>query len=177
MMGALANSSVVPKPSGGPVPEAFWKSLGLFNISRMILAGVLLAVILLYRDGRAFGASDPSLFYKTVIVYFLLSLCFWWALKKVRTVFAAHLAVQAVTDIVVVALLLHASGGIRSGLGILLLMPLAAAASVSRGRMSMFFAALATFALLVENTYWVLQYEIGLADYLPSGLMANVAAR
>lgn len=159
-------------PIPEPVPEAFWKSLGLFNLSRMVLAGVLLAAILLYRDGRAFGASNPALFYKTVIVYFFLSLCFWWALKKVRTVFSAHLAIQAVTDIVVVSLLLHASGGIRSGLGILLLMPLAAAASVSRGRMSMFFAALATFALLVENTYWVLQYEIGLADYLPSGLMA-----
>ena len=159
-------------PIAGPVPEAFWKSLALFNLSRMVLAGVLLAAILIYRDGRVFGASDPSLFYNTVIVYFFLSLCFWWALKKVRTVFAVHLTVQAVADIVVVALLLHASGGIRSGLGILLLMPLAAAASVSRGRMSLFFAALATFALLVENTYWVLQFEVGLADYLPSGLMA-----
>ena len=154
------------------VPDAFWKSLGLFNLSRMVLAGILLAAILLYRDGRVFGASNPGLFYQTVIVYFCLSLCFWWALKKVHSVFAAHLAVQAVTDIVVVALLLHASGGIRSGLGILLLMPLAAAASVSGGRMSLFFAALATFALLVENTYWVLHYQAGLADYLPSGLMA-----
>lgn len=154
------------------VPEAFWKSLGLFNLSRMVLAGVLLAAILIYRDGRVFGASNPALFYQTVITYFCLSLAFGWALKRVRTVFAAHLAVQAVTDIVVVALLLHASGGIRSGLGILLLMPLAAAASVSRGRMSLFFASLATFALLVENTWWVLQFDTGLTDYFPSGLMA-----
>ena len=155
-----------------PVPDAFWKSLSLFNLSRMVLAGVLLAAILVYRDGRVFGSSNPQLFYQTVIVYFCLSLGFWWALRKLRTVFVAHLSVQAVTDIVVVALLLHASGGIRSGLGILLLMPLAAAASVSRGRMSMFFAALATFALLVENTYWVFQYEIGLTDFFPVGLMA-----
>ena len=154
------------------VPDAFWKSLGLFNLSRMVLAGVLLAAILIYRDGRVFGASNPALFYQTVIIYFCLSLAFGWALKRLRTVFAAHLAVQAITDIVVVALLLHASGGIRSGLGILLLMPLAAAASVSRGRMSMFFAALATFALLVENTWWVLHFETGLTDYFPSGLMA-----
>ena len=154
------------------VPDAFWKSLGLFNLSRMVLAGVLLAAILIYRDGRLFGASNPALFYQAVITYFCLSLVFGWALKRVRMAFGAHLAVQAVTDIVVVAVLLHASGGIRSGLGILLLMPLAAAASVSRGRMSMFFAALATFALLVENTYWVLQFDSGLTDYFPSGLMA-----
>ena len=166
---------VVPALASGhseSSPDAFWKSLGLFNLSRIVLAGVLLAAIVLYRDGRVFGASDPQLFYKTVIVYFCLSLSFWWALRKVRIMFVAHLTVQAVTDILVVALLLHASGGIRSGLGILLLMPLAAAASVSRGRMAMFFAALATFALLLENTYWVLQYEIGLTDYFPTALMA-----
>ncbi len=176
-LNAGANSLPRPQPVPGlglgePAPDAFWKSLGLFNLSRMVLAGVLLAAILIYRDGRVFGATNPNLFYQTVIVYFCLTLGFWWALRKLRTVFTAHLTVQAVTDIVVVVLLLHASGGIRSGLGILLLMPLAAAASVSRGRMSMFFAALATIALLVENTYWALQFGIGVADYLPVGLMA-----
>ena len=36
------------------LPDAFWKSLGLFNLSRMVLAGVLLAAIMIYRDGRVF---------------------------------------------------------------------------------------------------------------------------
>jgi two-component system sensor histidine kinase PilS (NtrC family) len=154
-------------------PEAFWKSLFYFNLSRMILAAVLLGAVLTYGDGRVFGAADPKLFYNTCVVYFLLSLAFAWALNRVRTMFSVHLAVQAVTDVVVIIFMLHASGGIRSGLGILLLMPLAAAASVSRGRTSLFFAALATFALLVENTIWVLRYDIGHADYLPVGLMAG----
>ncbi len=172
-MPSLNAGNIQPLPPyDRSVPEAFWKSLGYFNLSRMVLAGVLLGIILLYRDGRVFGKSDPALFYKTVIVYFFLALAFGWALRKVRTVFGAHLAIQAITDIIVVSLMMHASGGVRSGLGILLLMPLAAAASVSRGRMSLFFAALATFALLVENTYWVLHHEAGLADYLPTGMLA-----
>lgn len=154
-------------------PEAFWKSLFYFNLSRMILAAVLLGAVLVYSDGRAFGSSNPHLFYNVCVIYFLLSLGFAWALNRVRTMFSVHLALQAVTDVVIITIMLHASGGIRSGLGILLLMPLAAAASVSRGRTSLFFAALATFALLVENTVWVLQYDIGHADYLPVGLMAG----
>ncbi len=154
------------------VPDAFWKSLGYFNFSRLMLAGVLLAAISMYGDTRVFGATDPALFYKACIAYFCLAIVFWWALRKIRTLFAAHLAVHALTDMLVIALLLHASGGIRSGLGILLLMPLAAAASVSGGRTSLFYAALATFALFVENTYWVLQYEIGWTDYFPVGLLA-----
>ena len=155
-----------------PVPEAFWKSLGYFNFSRLMLAGVLLIAIGMYGDSRVFGATDPALFYRVCIAYFFLALVYSWALGKIRTMFPVHLAVHAVTDMVVIALLLHASGGIRSGLGILLLMPLAAAASVSGGRVSLFYAALATFALFAENTYWVVQYEIGWTDYFPVGLLA-----
>jgi two-component system, NtrC family, sensor histidine kinase PilS len=154
------------------VSEAFWKSLGYFNLSRLMLAGVLLAAIGVYGDSRVFGATDPGLFYKACIAYFILALAFWWALRRIRTMFPVHLAIHAVADLVLITLLLHASGGIRSGLGILLLMPLAAAASVSGGRMSLFYASLATFALFVENTYWVLQYEIGWTDYFPVGLLA-----
>ncbi len=155
-----------------PVPEAFWRSLRYFNLSRLILASVLLVAIGLYGDSRVFGATDPALFYKVCIGYLVLSMVFWWALKRLQTLFAVHLAVHAVCDVMAVTLLLHASGGIRSGLGILLLMPLAAAASVSGGRTSLFYASLATFALFVENTYWVLQYEIGWTDYFPVGLLA-----
>ena len=161
-----------PRQAIAPVSESFWKSLSYFNLSRLILAAVLLATIILYRDSRVFGTTDPALFFRVCIIYFFLALVYWWALKRIRTMFDAHLAVHAVTDLVVITLLLHASGGIRSGLGILLLMPLAAAATVSGGRMALFFAALATFALFVENTYWVLHYEVGLTDYFPVGLLA-----
>jgi two-component system, NtrC family, sensor histidine kinase PilS len=156
-----------------PVPDAFWKSLRYFNLSRLVLASVLLVAIGLYGDSRVFGATDPALFYKVCIAYLTLSITFWWALRRLRTLFPVHLAVHAVCDVVAITLLLHASGGIRSGLGILLLMPLAAAATVTGGRTSLFYASLATFALFVENTYWVLQYEIGWTDYFPVGLLAG----
>lgn len=155
------------------VPDAFWKSLRYFNLSRLVLASVLLVAIGLYGESRVFGATDPALFYRVCIGYLALSIAFAWALRRLRTLFPVHLAIHAVCDVVVVTLLLHASGGIRSGLGILLLMPLAAAASVTRGRMSLFYASLATFALFAENTYWVLHYEIGWTDYLPVGLLAG----
>jgi two-component system sensor histidine kinase PilS (NtrC family) len=154
------------------VPEAFWRSLGYFNLSRGLLAGLLLAGIHLYADSRLFGANDPAGFQRVCIAYLAVAIGFWWAMRRLRTMFRVHLAVHAITDLVAITLLLHASGGIRSGLGILLLMPLAAAASLSGGRNSLFYAALATFALFVENTYWVLQYEIGWTDYFPVGLLS-----
>lgn len=154
------------------VAEEYWRSLSYFNLSRLIVAGALLFAIVAYGDARVFGASDPVLFYRVCLAYLFLATVFWWGLKRIRTVFAVHLALQAVTDIAVITLLVHASGGIRSGLGILYLMPLAAAASVTGGRMSLFYAALATFGLFAENTYWVLQYDIGTSDYFQTGLLA-----
>ena len=91
-------------------PDAFWKSLFYFNLSRMLLAAVLLGAVLIYGDGRVFGTSNPKLFYHTCVVYFLLSMGFAWALNRVRTMFTVHLAVQAVTDVVIIIFLLHASG-------------------------------------------------------------------
>lgn len=154
------------------VAEEYWRSLSYFNLSRLVVAGALLFAIVAYGDARAFGASDPALFYKVCLAYLLLAAVFWWGLKRIRTVFSVHLALQAVTDIAVITLLVHASGGIRSGLGILYLMPLAAAASVTGGRMSLFYASLATFGLFAENTYWVLRYDIGISDYFQTGLLA-----
>lgn len=168
---AIPTSFALPR-DGDVVPEAFWRSLGYFNLSRGLLAGLLLAGIHLYADSRLFGANDPATFQRVCIAYLAAATGFWWGMRRLRTMFRVHLAVHAITDLVAITLLLHASGGIRSGLGILLLMPLAAAASLSGGRNSLFYAALATFALFVENTYWVLQYEIGWTDYFPVGLLS-----
>ncbi|MBL8383727.1 MAG: PAS domain-containing protein [Burkholderiales bacterium] len=172
MSAVVAATGLTAGSGHGAVPEAFWRSLGYFNLSRLLLAAVLLVAIGLYGDSRVFGATDPGLFYRVCIAYLLLSAAFAWALNRLRTLFAVHLAIHAVCDVIVITLLLHASGGIRSGLGILLLMPLAAAATLSGGRTSLFYASIATFALFVENTYWVLQYEIGWTDYFPVGMLA-----
>ena len=67
--------------------------------------------------------------------------------------FTLQLAVQVCADILFIVLLMYASGGIGSGLGLLLLASLAAVGLISRGRLTLFFAALATIAVLAEHTY------------------------
>jgi len=54
----------------------------------------------------------------------------------------------------------------------MLLISLAAAALVSRGTLMLFYAALATIAILLEQTYWVLFYDRSVADYVQPGLLA-----
>jgi two-component system sensor histidine kinase PilS (NtrC family) len=80
------------------------------------------------------------------------------------------LSAQVSADIFFIVLLMHASGGIQSGLGLLLLGPLAATGMVSRGRLAMFLAAMASIMLLLEQTYQVLVLAGSAKDYMQTSL-------
>ena len=54
---------------------------------------------------------------------------------------------------------MYASGGIRSGLGVMLLISLTGAAIVAPRRLALLYAALAAIALLLEQSYWVLAHD------------------
>ena len=59
-----------------------------------------------------------------------------------------------------------------SGLGLLLLASLAAAGIISRGRMTLFFAALASVAVLLEQTYEVLSHAESSTHYIQASLLS-----
>jgi two-component system sensor histidine kinase PilS (NtrC family) len=80
--------------------------------------------------------------------------------------------VHVITDIVASVLLMNASDGFRSGLGVMLLISLAAAALVSRGALTLFYAALASIAILLEQTYWILVFDQSTTNYVQPGLLS-----
>jgi len=68
-------------------------------------------------------------------------------------------------------MLMYSSGGLISGLGLLILVTLAASSLIARGRLAMFHAAIATIAILLEETY--LAYTHGeTGSYLQAGLLS-----
>jgi two-component system sensor histidine kinase PilS (NtrC family) len=74
-------------------------------------------------------------------------------------------------DVAAIAGLTYASNGVSSGLGLLLLTTLAAAGLIARGRLTLFYAALASIAVLLEHTYEVLSFDAPLAQYAQAGLL------
>lgn len=153
-----------------PQPEAYWRSLRYFNLFRLTLAGTFAVAYALFGVINTFGAYNPPLFYATSLAY-----VFFAALMIVPTDirwprFNLLLSAQVSADILFVVLLMHASGGIQSGLGLLLLGPLVAIGMVSRGRLAMFHAAMASIALLLEQTYHVLVLAGSTKDYLQTSL-------
>src|SRR4029453_5886862 len=62
------------------------------------------------------------------------------------------------------------SGGVRSGLGVILLVSLAAAGLITRGRLAYFHAAIASLSVLLEQTFQMWRYDAGVHDFVQSGL-------
>ncbi|HSQ05783.1 MAG TPA: histidine kinase dimerization/phospho-acceptor domain-containing protein, partial [Burkholderiales bacterium] len=152
--------------------DSFWRSLFLFNIYRFTVAVILLIVVTTWGNRLQFGSRDLVLFVFTSSAYAVFSLgCF--ALMRLRSRFDLQLTAQVVADIVFIVLLTYASDGISSGLGLLLLTVLAGAGLISRGRLALFHAALASIGVLLEHTYEVLKFDASFAQYAQAGLLSG----
>ena len=155
-----------------PVSEALWRSIYLFNVYRLILGCLFLSLVSGFGEALSLGSRDLSLFFRTSFVYALLALASFLAIKWRRPGFSLQLAFQVGTDIACLTVLSHASGGVQSSLGMLLLVSLAAAGLISRGRITMFYAALASIAVLLQHSYAVLTQDASVGQYLQAGLLS-----
>lgn len=153
-------------------PESFWVSLIYFNAYRLATAGVFLLIVLIYGDTLNLGSHDLKLFIYACLGYFLAASVFALYLRSGRSHFNLQLSVHVIVDVLAITLLMYASGSIRSGLGVMLLVSLAAAGLVGQGRLVLFYAALASIAVLFEQTYWVLGFDAGTANYAPAGMLS-----
>lgn len=153
-------------------PEELWRSISLFNLYRLVLGCLFVLLVKTVGDALPLGSSDLPLFFRTSIVYVVLVLISQLAIRLRQPSFSLQLAFQVGTDIVCMTVLSHASGGIQSSLGMLLLVSLAAAGLISRGTITLFFAALASIAVLLQHSYAVLVQDAAISQYLQVGLLS-----
>ncbi|EIC22262.1 sensor histidine kinase [Thiorhodovibrio frisius] len=74
-------------------------------------------------------------------------------------------------DLVFYTLLMHVSGGISTGLGLILAIVVAAGATTLEGRLSLLFAALATLAVIFQQFYAELYASAPTGNYTQAGLL------
>ncbi len=153
-------------------PESFWTSLRYFNLYRVAVATLFLTVSLVYGDALNFGSQSVQLFRAVGIAYLVAAIAFQGLLRNLHDYFNLQLSLHAALDIVAITLLMYASGGIRSGLGVMLVIALTGAAIVAPRRLALLYASLAAIALLLEQAYWVLVHDASEANFLQPGLLA-----
>lgn len=130
-----------------------WKPLRLLSFYRVILAGLLLALFFLAPGNSILGHRNPELFGTAAILYFVFSVASGFAARLELPRYFVQVLTSISADILVMVTFIHASGGLDSGLGILLVLTVAAGSLLMPGRMPFFFASLAAVALLAELGY------------------------
>jgi two-component system sensor histidine kinase PilS (NtrC family) len=162
----------VNQPEAPGVPsDSYWRSLFFFNGYRSTVALLLLSVTAIFGRQLTFGSMDFELFVYMATAYVVFSLLCFLVIAS-RRHFHLQLGIQVGADIFFIVVLMFASGGISSGLGLLLLSGLAAAGLISRGRLTLFYAALASIAVLIEHTTQVLLYNGATTQYVQAGLLS-----
>lgn len=168
------SAPVAAAPGQGAVlpHETFWISLRYFNLYRIAVAVLFLGITAFYGEALNLGSHRLALFRYVAVAYLLLGIAFQGILRNLRDRFDLQLSLHVCADIVAITLLMYASGGLRSGLGVMLLISLIGAALVAPPRLTYLYAALAAIALLLEQSYWTLVYDAPTANYLQPGLLA-----
>jgi two-component system sensor histidine kinase PilS (NtrC family) len=116
------------------------------------------------------GAQSPSLILPTVILYTCASMMLLAPARLRDPRLAVQVFAGVIVDVLAIGVLMYASGGVRSGLGVILLISLAAAGLITRGRLAFFHAALASLAVLFVQTYLTWRFDMSLHDFLQAGL-------
>ncbi len=152
--------------------EDLWRSLNFFGFYRLILGGLLIVLAVTFDEALSLNSFEQTWIFRICLIYILLALASLIGIWRKSPDFPLQLAFQVGTDIVVIATLSYFSGGIQSNLGMLLLVSLAAAGLISRGRITLFYAALASIAILLEHAYSVLTHEAMIAQFLQTGILS-----
>jgi two-component system, NtrC family, sensor histidine kinase PilS len=136
--------------------ETFWRSLQTLNVTRIVIALVLLVYLTIDARRSHIGSQLSGTPYaETCIAYVAAALLFAAVTQRWRHRFLWQLSCQILVDIAAISLLYVAAGGARSGLGLLYLFPLAGAAILSPLLLALFSAALATLFVLAESTWQI----------------------
>ncbi len=129
-----------------------WTSLRLLNVSRAVVAAILFSQSFV-ADSPLLQIRNTTLYAWVSFGYLLLAIIFSVASWIERRNYQAQVTLQIYSDIFVIILLMHACGGVSSGLGMLLLIPIAISALLSRESLALVFAALGSVGLLAEYIY------------------------
>lgn len=135
----------------------FWRSLQTLNATRVVIALVLL--VYLSFDSRGLRAAGEYPYLPICLAYLGLAVAFALTALYWRRHFLLQLLSQIACDLAVISLLYIAGGGVRSGLAILYLFPLAGSAILSPLVLALFCTALVALFMLGESMWQLLAME------------------
>src|SRR5690349_21039211 len=171
-----ARAKTPPRPAANSSVTAdfAWRVLVLLNLFRLSVGAILLTVFYLVDSPRIVGETNEILAWWALIGLLAAGCAFLLLLQQRVPSTRWQTYLQFATDLVAVALLIHASGGISSGLGGVLIVSVGTLALLLPTEQAFLLAAVTALALLGQQTYAQLQGITTGAQFAPVGILGAV---
>lgn len=146
------------------------RSLQLLNAYRLIIVALLFSFN--YIEITFIGRIQPSTLYFSLSSFYLVFsiLCFFISSSKIFKL-NAQVHTNVLIDVISIAIFTLMSGGISSGLGTLILAPIAGASLLLPGQTALLFASYGTVALILQELYGDFSGYINNTSYSQTGLI------
>lgn len=173
-MNAPGSARLAVEPATRTVAASYWRALRWYAVSRVVLAALLFLASRGFHGRVLIEISDPARFRSVAFVYLVLGLGYLAAVLWTRPRFQHLVDLQFITDLVAIVVLMTVAGGIRGGLGVLVVASVAAAAVVSSARIAALYAAGAALGLLAETSVRALRAGVlDAAEFLLTGIFGT----
>ncbi len=168
------NATALPAPAPATPSGLAWRVIGLAGVYRLLIPPVLLVIQWLTAPDFLVRVQSANLLITVCIGYFtaglLLMLTRGLNWPSLRTIALVNAAVDAAG----ISLVLYASGGVSSGLGILLVLPVGAMAILAGSGDVFLIAALAAIGVLAQQIAVSVQGTAPATDYTTAGVLGAI---
>jgi len=151
-----------------------WRVIGLLNLYRLLVPLVLLAIQAFAGPDWSLVTERPRLFVGSCIAYFTAAVLLVIARRLHWSSLRIVALVNASVDALAIGLILYASGGVASGLGILLVLPVLALTVLAGPRDAFLIAAVAALAVLTQQVFAGSVNGAPTTDYVTAGFFGMV---
>jgi len=163
-----------PLQRGIDESDLTWRVLGTLNIFRIVLALIVIALFFAGGEPRLIGDRYPALFAATAAGYLVFAVVTGFAIRRRWVTAEPQILTQIPIDIAAIVILMHASGGISSGIGGLLVVFVGAGSLILPFRFPAFFAAVATIAILGEQLFSQIGGVSDASNFTPAGVLGAI---
>ncbi len=157
-------------PASAAPSDLAWRVIGLLNLYRVLVPLVLLAMQAFADEGWGMVTARPQLFVAACIAYFTAAVLLIIARRLKWSSLRIVALVNATVDALAIGLILYASGGVASGLALLLALPVLTLTVLAGRRDALLIAAVAALAVLLQQVFAGLTGAAPTGDYVKAGV-------
>jgi len=159
------------RPSQEPQVEMAWKAARMVVYYRVLLSFSFIVGYMYQSVGSLLGFDNSAVFFALANGYLLFSLFAVISNHLRWPKFLLQIYIYTLIDIAVIMVFMHTSGGLSSGLGVLLVVIVASTGVLTQPKIALGFAAGTSLLVLLEHAYRVLERGAEPSYFLQAGML------